>query len=198
MIMSKPAHIILFRILGFVFFLILLAAANVLIPFINKDLYTSIVMFLNSNIILLFIMTCIGMVNELFWSFNFPFNVAAPITGGVLGVYIVMFFYQIWNFINMYLNLGITIRIGSFYFLIFLFVMVLGYVVILSRNGKTREDWEERLKRRHKEMGKNKKHEGEEIEWKDVEREFRLIFYNIGRGINSLFEGNKKKGKGKR
>jgi hypothetical protein len=35
-----------------------------------------------------------------------------------------------------------------------------------------------------------------EIEWKDVEKEFRLIFYNIGKSINKLFEG-KERGKKK-
>jgi hypothetical protein len=34
-----------------------------------------------------------------------------------------------------------------------------------------------------------------EIEWKDVEKEFRLVFYNIGRGINKLFESNETKRK---
>ena len=32
-----------------------------------------------------------------------------------------------------------------------------------------------------------------EVEWKDVEKEFRLVFYNIGRSVNKLFEGKKRK-----
>ena len=32
-----------------------------------------------------------------------------------------------------------------------------------------------------------------DVEWKDVEREFRLIFYNIGKSINKLFESKEKK-----
>jgi hypothetical protein len=196
--MSKPAHIILFKIWGFLFFLILLAIANILIPSVNNYLYEGIVMFFNANIILLFILTGIGMINELFWNFNFPFNILAPITGGVLGIYVLMFFYQIWIFLEGYIHVNINFPMDSFYVLIFFFVMVLGYIVILSRNGKTREEWEERWKRRHEEMGKNKKHKEKEIEWEDVEKEFRLIFYNIGRGINSLFEGKEKRRKNKR
>jgi hypothetical protein len=39
------------------------------------------------------------------------------------------------------------------------------------------------------------KRPGREVNWKEVENEFRLVFYNIGRSINKLFEGegNKKR-----
>lgn len=190
--MKKPAQIILFRILGFLLFLILLAIGNIVIPFVNNSFYTSIIIFLNSNIILLLILTFIGIINELFWNFNFPYNILAPITGGALAVYFIMFFYQVWIFVEAYLNLNIAIPITSLYILIFLLVVVIGYIVILSKHGRTREEKEEKLKGRHDEMEKRKKHE-RNVEWEDVEKEFRLIFYNIGKGINTMFNGNHKK-----
>ena len=190
--MSRPAHhIVLWRVCGFLFFLILLAIANVVIPNMNNSIYTDVVIFFNENITFLFLMTLIGMVNDLFWNFHFPFNIPAPITGGVLGIYVVMFFYRAWGFLNFYINSDITLPMGLIYLCVFLITVVLGYMTILSRQGKPRRDWEEEMKRRHEKMRGNKR-PGREVNWKEVENEFRLVFYNIGRSINKLFEGQKK------
>jgi hypothetical protein len=182
--MIKPARIILFRILGFVSFLILLAVANILIPIINQDLYTKILIFLNANVMFLFILTCAGMINELFWSFNFPFNIPAPITGGALAVCTLMFFYQVWIFIKGYLNLAFDVPIASFYVLIFLLVAVIGYIVILVRQEKPKEHIKEKLERGYK---------SKKIGWEDVEKEFRNVLYNIGRELNKLFKPKRKR-----
>jgi hypothetical protein len=192
MSMSRPAHhIVLMKICGFLFFLILLAVANVIIPSVNKGVYTDIVMFFNTNITFLFLITLIGMVNELFWNFHFPFNVPAPITGGVLSIYVVMFFYRVWNFLDEYINSSIRFSMGPIYVCVFLITALLGYVTILSRQGKTRTDWEEEVKRRGRKMKNNLKEK--DVEWKDVENQFRLVFYNIGRSINKLFEKKEKR-----
>ncbi len=190
--MSKPAHIILFRILGFLFFLILLAVANIIIPYVENEVYTDVIIFLNINITLLMIITFIGMINELFWSFNLPFNLIAPVTSGILGIFLINFFYKVWNLLNGYFNLNVIILTDLFYILIFLLIIVAGYIIILSRQGKTREDWEERLER-HKKHGKKDRHDDKDIEWKDVEKEFKRVFYNMGRELNKLFEPKKKK-----
>ncbi len=191
---SRPAHhIVLMKVCGFLFFLILLAIANIVTVKINNSVYTGVVMFFNRNITFLFFMTLIGMINELFWNFHFPFNIPAPLTGGVLGIYIVMFFYRVWNFLNLYINLSINLPMGLIYLIVFLSTVVLGYMTILSRQGKPREEWKQELRRRHEKMRKERK--GKDVEWKEVENEFRLVFYNIGRSINKLFEGQKKRRK---
>ena len=147
--MTKSApRIILHRIIGFIIFLILLVIANALIPIFNSNVYSDIINFFNANIILLLILTLIGMVNEIFWSFYFPFNIIAPITGSILGVYIVTFVYRCINFLDIFIknNSNIMTAIlpeGIVSMLVFWIVLIAGYLIILIRQGRPRKEWHE-------------------------------------------------------
>jgi hypothetical protein len=186
-------HIILSRILGFLFFLILLAIANAFVPSIKNSVYSNVIGFFDSNIIFLLGITLVCMINELFWSFYLPFNIIAPITGGILGVYIILFFSKAWNFLNLYFNFNFAVPITAICLAVFLLIVITGYIIILARGGKPEEDLNE-WKRLHKEkLERNKK--GKEIEWEDVGKEFKLFFYNLGKSINDSFEKPKKRKK---
>ncbi len=182
--MNKPAKIILYRMLGFLSFLILLSIANILVPIVNQRLYTSILVFFNINMILLFILTCIGIVNDIFWSFKFPFNLPAPLTSGVLSACSIIFLYQIWEFIRAQLNIDFYIPALSLLIPVALFVIVIGYIKILVEHEKPKEHMKERLEREYK---------SKKVEWEDVEKEFRSVLYNIGRELNKLFKPKNKR-----
>jgi len=201
-------RIILSHIAGFIIFLILLAVANILIPSINNDIYINIIQFFNSNLIFLLLLTFIGMINEIFWSFYFPFNIFAPIFSSILSIYVITFIYKIWSLLDVYIKSTLIIPIDLIYAIVPLIVFIAGYITIIARHGKPAEEWHRELKEMHKnrlerkrdklkiklekvdkKLGKNK------VEWEDVGDEFRLAFYNLGKSFNELFDkkNNKKK-----
>ncbi len=194
--------IILSNIIGFLIFLIILMIANKLISSFDNEIFRNIIGFLNANLVLLFTMMFVGMINEIFWAFYFPFNILAPITSSVLSVYIINFIERIWIFLNLYERFNILINFQAVYTLVVFIVLISGYLIIFFRHGKPKEDLEkwnrERLERKRekfhkkiqkidKKLGKNK------VEWKDVENEFKLVLHNAGKSINKFFENGKKK-----
>jgi len=198
--MLKPAQkIILSKIIGFLVFLILLVAANISIPYMENDVYTGVVGFFNANIILLMTITFIGMLNDLLWSFKIPFNMPAPLTSGVLSMFVITFFYRVWLFIEGYLNTGVKFSIWGIYIIVFLIAVISGYVTILLRLGKSQrrlqKEWENKLKEIKKNEKKFEKHKGKNVVWEEVVNEFKLVLYNIGKSINNLFEESKKRKK---
>lgn len=198
--MARPVLRIIFsNILGFIMFLILLAIANLLVPHIPSSVYESIVDFFNSNILLFFGMMLVGMINEIFWSFFFPFNILAPITSATLSIFIVTFIYRAWYFIDSYVHTNIVLP-SSVYVPVALIVLFIGYITILARQGKPKEVYEQEAKKpvpKKSEIIKRKP--DEKVEWEDVSNEFKLALYNLGRSINKSFEeGKRKKGKKER
>jgi hypothetical protein len=192
--MARPVLRVIFsNIIGFIMFLILLAIANLLVPHIPSSVYESIVDFFNSNILLFFGMMLVGMINEIFWSFFFPFNILAPITSAILSIFIVTFIYRVWTFIDSYVRTNIVLP-NYVYVPIALIVLFLSYIAILIRQGKPKEVYEEEAKKpvpKKSEIIKRKP--DEKVEWEDVSNEFKLALYNIGRSINKSFESSKEK-----
>jgi len=200
--------IIISRIIGFIILLILLAIANALIPAFDSNIYSDIINFFNTNLILLFILTLIGMINEIFWSFYFPFSIVAPITGAILSIYIITFIHRLFDFLNTYVQPNLVLPWQTIQSFVFWIVIIAGYIVILVRQGKPREDWYKEIKRWHEERLERKKEKLEKkldkidrkigkkkVEWIDVGNEFKTFFYNIGNSLNNLFEGKNKKRK---
>jgi hypothetical protein len=202
---KKVQQIILLRLFSILFFLIMMVVVNALIPSIQNNMYEKIVNFFNSNLLFIILLMFITILNEVFWSFYFPFNFIAPITTGALGVYITMFIYKIWVFLDNYLLTGIVIPIATIYLIVFLISLVFGYLFILDRGGRPKEDWGELWNWQKnvwkKSEGKISKFETkkipkkEEIGWGDVGDQFKLFFYNIGRSMNKSFETKPRKRK---
>lgn len=199
---KSAAKIILSRIIGFLIFLIILIIANSLVLTFNNRVYTNIIGFFNSNLILLLIIFFLGILNEIFWSFYFPFNIIAPVISSILSVHIVTFIYNLWRLSEIYTKINFNIPIRSIYVPVVFIVLIAGYITILARHGKPRREWaekmkesisdrlerkKERLMRKIDKIDKKMKRKHENVEWKDVGNEFKLVFYNLGRSINSLF-----------
>ena len=182
-------RIIISRVAGFLFFLILLAIANYLIPNINSEIYKSTVIFFNNNLILLLILMFVGIVNEIFWIFYFPFNLLAPVSSSILGVFIAGFIYRMWNFLDAYINSGLRIPIDAIYVLLFFIILIAGYFTILVRKGKPKEEYERSGKFKDKNERTEKK---KNVEWENIGNEFRLVLYNVGNSINNLFKKRKR------
>jgi hypothetical protein len=198
---KRVQRIILSRLFSVLFFLAIMIVVNALIPSINNRLYEVTVNFFNSNLLFVLTLMFISILNEVFWSFYFPFNFIAPITSGALSVYITMFAYKIWNFLDSFLITGVTVPIAIIYFVVFLISIIFGYLFILDRGGRPKEDWgdlwnwqKDVWKKSEGRVAKfNKKSKKDEVEWKDVGDQFKLFFYNLGKTFNKSFENKKRK-----
>jgi hypothetical protein len=189
--------IILSRIVGFIIFILLLAIANFLVQYIPSEIYANIINFFNTSIVLLFAMTLVGMIAEIFWIFSFPFNVPAPIISAVLSTLIITFIYKFWILLDTYIHLEIKVPLYSIYFIVFVLVLIVGYIGVFTKIPKDNEFSEElkEVRQRRKELieeEKKKLKEGRrKMEWQEVGEQFKLALYNIGRGINNLFKDKK-------
>jgi hypothetical protein len=203
--MKSIPGIILSKIIGFLVFLVLLAIANILIPSINSEIYTGIVYFFNLSIFLIFVITVVGMINDILWRFYFPFNILAPISAAFLSMYLITFLYSIWDFINLYIESNtlssIVIPLREIYLVVFILILFLGYLTIIIRGGLPRDAWKEKWEDRYKKRLERKldilerKKKRNEPEWEDVGNQFRLAFYNLGDIINNLFDKKPEKKK---
>jgi hypothetical protein len=196
----SAAHIVISRVGGFVFFIILLALANLLVPGIQNQAYTGIVGFFNSNLYLLLAIMLVGMVNEIFWNSGFPAMLLAPISGSLLAVYVIMFIYSLWQFLDAgYFKINAAIPIFAIYTLVAILTLTVGYLIVFLSGGEAPEDMRERMHElRHERWKKREERMAAElkkskVEWEDVGDEFKLFFYNFGRSLNSMFEKKKKK-----
>jgi hypothetical protein len=201
---KRVQQVVLSRLFGILFILILFVVGNALVPSINNNLYGKLVNFFDSNLIFILLMMFIGLLNEVFWSFYFPFNFIAPITTGAFGVYITMFIFKVWTFLDQYLLTGFVIPISTIYLVVFLTALIFGYLFILDRGGRPKEDWgqlwnwqkdvwkktEGRVAKFDSAKGKKK---GKAVGWHDVGDQFKLFFYNLGRSMNKSFEKKKRK-----
>jgi hypothetical protein len=208
-------RIIISGVAGFLFFLVILAVANALIFSINNPVYTEIVLFVNKNIFLFFIIAVIGILNDIFWTFYFPFNIIAPITSSLLSIYIIMFLEKLFDFFNVQEITNISIPFTDLYILVALIVLVAGYLVIAIRAGRPRGYFEkisrerqikqkearmDRRERRKEELEEIKElnKEVRDIEWEDIGDEFKQALFNLGKSINNLFEEKESKVKVKK
>lgn len=151
--MAKSSiRIVLEHIIGFIFFLVFLGIANLIIPYINYPAYTQFIGFLNNYILLFLIMMIIGLFNDLLWNYNFPFNIFAPIISSILSAFIVYFIYLLLIFIQDYYEFTINIPINLLLVIIPLIVLLSGYAIIIGRKGKSYDNYHEMKKRKnHKE-----------------------------------------------
>jgi hypothetical protein len=191
---KSPAWTVLSRIGGFVFFLLLLVIANILIPSINNQSFADIISFLNANIFLLLAITFLGMVNDIFWNSSLPINLLAPVSSTILSIYLIMFFYAFWIFLDAsYFRTCAQIPIAGIYVIIPFFTLVICYLVILARGGQPAADWREKMERKKME----RKTQKDKVEWDDIGYEFKLALFNLGRSLNKALRGKEGKKKGK-
>ena len=186
---------ILKRVVGFLIFLLVLWVFNFLASYIGIGIYLDIVEFFNNAVLILFILMCFGILSDIFWIIEFPITLVAPIFSSIYTVYLLMFFYRVWLFVENYVQTGIVVPMNRIYFLVSVIVLCSGYLIILFRQGREIQEGvgeEEPVVRVEK---KKEEPERDMINWGDVGHEFRVIFYNIGRNINSLFERKKDKQK---
>src|SRR5271157_4740854 len=203
----SAAGLIVKRTVGFIIFLIILLIANILASGFNNFVYSNIMQFFNTSIPLFFILFVIGIINDLFWSFYFPWNMFAPITSSILSIFVVTFLYRVWLFANSYVHSTFVIPLGLISTIVFIIVFISGYLHLARRgieheefwNKKEWEKWKDWKKGWYREEIKShKKKHKKRVDWEDVGEEFKLALYNLGDSINRSFDKHKKEDKKKK
>lgn len=172
-------------IFSFIVFLILLAVANYVSPWVGLTSFSEIVKFFNANIGFIFLMSAVFILSDIFWALIFPFNIPAPIVSAVGGILIVDLMFGMFKLIEYLLDVGIYTALGPFremiYGLVFWLTIIVGYIIVVFRaRGKLiSEDNSKKIKDR--------------VEWEDVGEEFKLALYEFAGSLNRIFSKKKDK-----
>jgi len=178
--MTKHKHksiiwILLSRLIGIIVFLIIVFVANILAISMDNLLFNQSVNFLNSNIVLIIIISIIFLIGELFDALIFPFNLPAPLFNAIGSVFLVSFIFRVFMLVDLIIEENVFRIISGFSFfvypLVFLIVLISGYIAIFSRLAEAEKPKEKQTK------GKLKHTKSKT--WQEVGDEFRQTIYDF-------------------
>ena len=187
----SPFRIILENTIGFVIFLIILAVLNWVEGTPDNSVFSQVVRFLNSSIILFLVLYLTGLLSELFWAFGLPANLAAPLFSAVHSIFIVAFFFRVFGLVSGITGWAIALPEALVQLIVFILVFLLGYVLLALRGGRPRDEWAEE----RKEIRRERRARKEKVEWEDVGDEFRMALYQMAKAMEEAFRPKKQKRK---
>lgn len=128
---------VLSKVIGIVVFLILVVIVNILTAYISNPLFSSVVGFLNANVLLIILISALLIIGEVFLALHFPFDLPGPLFNAVGSIFVVSFILNLVVFVIGLLtseNISAPFRLLSYFLypLVFIIVVVLGYVRIFS------------------------------------------------------------------
>ena len=168
--------IVLKRLFGLILFLVLLYVANHLAFFTENPLNYQIIQFLNNNIWLIIVMSITFLFGEVFNALIFPFNLPAPLFNASASVLLVAFLFRIFSLIDIILDEQILLIFNRIAFivypLVFMMVMIGGYIAILVKLSKTDES-ESLQGKKYKEKTREK------LTWENVGDEFKQTIFDL-------------------
>ncbi|MBN2367907.1 hypothetical protein JXC34_02735 [Candidatus Woesearchaeota archaeon] len=181
----KAFRIVFSKIIGLMIFLVLLFLINVIS--INVYPYRLVVSFINSNAVLIVVMSIIFMIAEVIFSFVFPFNLSGPIFSSLASMFLVKFILEIFSLIDRFIAEDIFTVFSAFdwliYPVVFIAVLIGGYATIFARLiGGTKE--EKKTKKTPKSRKKVK-------DWDDIGNDFRKVLSDFFRKIADSIEKEK-------
>jgi hypothetical protein len=153
-------HEILTRVIGFLIFLVLLGIVNILTYYIKNEIFLSVVGFLNSNIWLIIIFSIIFLIGEIFGYLMFPLNIPGPLFNAVGGVLLIQFVFSLFSFITKTSNVEVNLPLGIIQnfvmIMVFIIVLIVGYVhIIIDATRPRKRIHSERKEKRHKSEEEN-------------------------------------------
>ncbi len=168
--------IVLKRLFGLILFLVLLYVANHLAFFTENPLNYQIIQFLNNNIWLIIVMSITFLFGEVFNALIFPFNLPAPLFNASASVLLVAFLFRIFSLIDIILDEQILLIFNRIAFivypLVFMMVLIGGYIAILVKLSKTDES-ESLQGKEYKEKTREK------LTWENVGDEFKQTIFDL-------------------
>jgi len=160
--------------IGILAFYVLLAALNVFVPSDHAVIH-GLVVLLNNNLPLFIVIALILMTGEIFDRFTFPLNLPAPLFHALASVFLVLFIFNIFEFLDtitqagIYRNLEILRILLSI--LIFLIVFTGGYFRIFG---------DLLITGRHRELEGEPPAASPGVKtWDDIGNEFRQLVFDV-------------------
>jgi hypothetical protein len=135
--------IVWMRAIGFVIFVVVMLFLYFLVPLVDNVIYAGIVTFIKDNLFTIFLINLLMLFAELFYLMIFPLNLPAPLFNALASVFIVSFIFRLIDLVTG-ISMGRTFNLAKtfsypVYFVVFLVVIVVGYVSLLVKPGSRSE-----------------------------------------------------------
>jgi hypothetical protein len=172
--------IIALRIFGLLLFLFLLYIANNLSFFTDNPLNYQVILFLNSHVWLLVLITFAFLIGEIFNALIFPLNLPAPFFNAVGAVLLVGFLIRIFALFDILVDNNIFHFLDTLSFIIYPFVFIIvligGYILIFQNLVRTDQSPKKGTEPRQDTAASKTR---EAITWEDVGDEFKQAVYDL-------------------
>jgi len=128
------ASIVFSRICGFLGFAVLLGLANIAQLFIDNIIFSDVVRFLNSSILLLLIIMVVGILTDISWAVMFPFNILAPVLSAINSIFLLYFILGIIEVVQMHtFDFMPPMLFTLIAPILFFVVLIFGYVTLVMK-----------------------------------------------------------------
>ncbi|MCD4768351.1 MAG: hypothetical protein K8R34_17840 [Methanosarcinales archaeon] len=172
--------IIALRIFGLLLFLFLLYIANNLSFFTDNPLNYQIILFLNSQVWLLVLITFVFLIGEIFNALIFPLNLPAPLFNAVGAVLLVGFLINLFALFDILVDNNIFHFLDALSFIIYPFVFIIvligGYILILQNLVQPDQSLKKETEPRQDTAASKTR---EAITWEDVGDKFKQAVYDL-------------------
>ncbi|MBT3721152.1 hypothetical protein HN789_02055 [archaeon] len=156
--MKKYNQAIISGVVSLVIFAIVLILCNILLNYVDDQIFHRVVLFFNANIILIILMSATFAIAEIFSNTNFPINLPAPLFYAGSSVLLVKFILKIFGLLELYFSFSIVSVFEpltkTIYPILFMVVALLGYFSILLDLLKTKVGHNKEEKEDNKEHDK--------------------------------------------
>lgn len=182
---NSMGRVFVTRMIGIICFLIIVVLANILTYYLASPVYHSGVDFVNKNFWLLFLISLILFIADIFGTFPFPLNLPAPIIRAFGSVFCIAFILSLFQWVDH--NFGTALY--QFFWvlaflvvpLVFLIVLATGYYEIMRQLWwQPNLDDETKVKIIHQEIIDETEHPvPDDKSWEEIGAEFRMMLYDI-------------------
>lgn len=135
--------IIISRLISIAVFLLIIWLMNFMVKFTDNAMVRMIVGFVNETMWLLILMSVLFGLGEVFFAMRFPLNLPGPLFNGVAALLLVSFIYDMFVLIDRLVNIQFLTHFRWLmivaYPLVFILVVVIGYMVLLNGNKGKRK-----------------------------------------------------------
>jgi hypothetical protein len=175
--------IIVSGLIGLILCLVFLIVMRMIANHYHSSLLTGFVDFLYANLVLIIAFSILFMIGEVFETFSFPCNLPFPAFNAVASVLLVLFLIRMLEFFDVYFTLSIssaiTILQWILYPLVFIIVIVTGYLSIFKEPLAATPD----------SGSPGPPPTGKPASWEDVGGEFRQMLYDLFSRIREEIKG---------
>lgn len=178
--------IVFSRLLVILFLLVLLAVLNILLPSIPNRIFEQVVEFLTGHVWLVVLFTLLFLIGEVFYELIFPLDLLSPLFRALGSVFLLTFIFRFLYYtdtITRTINFTVLEFIAPLvYLIIFLIVLVSGYIDIIDRLWRGERAHPEGAvsssELPHPEGGLSMERAPADPSWDDIGAELRRLIYD--------------------